>query len=294
MSHSRIRIRSGHSSPDDSRGTVHVGVAVKLTLLIALLSILILTLGGISTPAQAAETAKLDVSFSPDRLGATTTINLHLDIGTTDGSVPSPITSFDTQLPPQLELIASTLGLAICQPTALLAEGLTGCSPNAQLGSGSATVEVPFGPETVRETASVVPLMGPPVNEQIGVLLFAESKAPVFAQLVFPGTILLNEGSQETLTTDIPLTPTLPGAADASATEMQLSIGPDHLTYYKKVHGRSVGFRPQGVQLPLTCRGEGFRFISNLRFADGTTLTTSSIAPCPPPLHKRHGTRGGS
>jgi hypothetical protein len=275
---SSTRARSGRSRTNR--------LASDKLALIALVPALAFALGGPPATARASETAKLEVGFSPDRLGASTTINIRLEIGTTNGAVPSPVISFDTQLPPQLELIASTLGLAVCQPTALLKAGLEGCSPNARLGSGSAIVEVPFGPEIVRESANIEALMGPPIQEQVGLLIFAESLTPVFSQLVFPGTIVANEGSSEKLNTNIPPTPTLPGAADASATEVHLSIGPDHLTYYKKVHGRTVSFRPQGAQLPTICRREGFRFVAGLRFEDGTTLKTVSTVPCPPPLHR--------
>ena len=247
----------------------------------------ILACAFLPSSAQASETAKFHVSFSPNRLGAPVTLKMHLVIGTTNGQLPAPITGFDAHLPSQLELVSSTLGLAICQPAALQTSGLEGCSPNAQLGEGSATVEVPFGPEVASEGAILTPLMGPPQSEQIGILLFAEGRTPIFAQLIFPGLVFTNASHAETLTTIVPPTPTLPGAPDAAATDIRLEIGPEHLVYHEEIHGRNVSYRPRGAELPKVCPRGGFLFVSDLRFQDGTALKVSDVVPCPPPLRTR-------
>jgi hypothetical protein len=209
---------------------------------------------------------------------------MYLEIAGSDGGVPSPVTGFAMRLPAELELIGSTLGLAICKPSALEESGLSGCSPNALLGSGNATVAVPFGPEIVRESAHIEAVMGPPEQEQVGVLLYAESQIPVFAQLVFPGLLLIGAGP-ETLETNIPPTPTLPGAADAAMIRMHLEVGPEHLTYYKRVHGRQVGYRPTGIALPPKCPRGGFLFVTDIHFQDGTALSVPYAVPCPAARH---------
>jgi len=247
--------------------------------------LLALVLGCLPAVAQGSETAKLNIAFSPDRLGSSTTIDMGIELAAVGGGLPSPVTGFDMHLPPKLELIGSTLGLAICQPSALMAEGLSGCSPNARLGSGTALASVPFGPEDVSETAYVTALMGPPVEEEVGVLLYAESRTPVFAQLVFPGKLEIGSGP-ESLNTSIPPTPTLPGAPDATVTKMTLELGPSHLTYYKKVHGRQVGYRPEGISLPARCPRGGFVFVADISFLDGTALRVPYDVPCPPARHR--------
>ncbi len=244
--------------------------------------LLVAVVGCLPVQAQAFETAKLEVAFSPYELGRTTTIDLHVTIANGDGGLPSPVTSFDARMPANLELIASTLGLAICQPAALQTAGSSGCSPNARIGVGSAQAEVPVGPEAVEEEASIQVFMGPPVGENVGVLLFGEALSPVFAESVFPGVLILGSGPLgESLNTTLPLIPSLPGAPDVSVTSMQLSMGPDHLTYYKKVHGKTVSFRPEGISLPSVCPRGGFLFASSLAFQDGTSLEVSRRVPCP-------------
>jgi hypothetical protein len=243
------------------------------------------TLAVLPGVARAAETARLAVGFSPYRLGQSTTLKiaLHLGVAGSSDGLPSPVTSFEMRIPADMELIASSLGLAVCHPQALLVSGLEGCSPNARIGYGSAQIEVPVGPEVVPEAASIGAEMGPPVDGQIGVLLYAEAGAPVAAQLIFPGVLLGGSGaSGQSLDTQVPLIPTLPGGADISMVNMDLSLGPDQLTYYEQVRGKTVGYRPEGISLPTSCPRGGFRFSSDVSFLDGSTVRAASTVPCPP------------
>jgi hypothetical protein len=238
--------------------------------------------------AAAGEQARLSVSFTPDRLGADTSIATGVKISDTAGTAPSPVTSFDLYLPASTEIGASSLGLAICSSSVLSAEGPEGCSPNARIGSGSAVVAVPFGPELLQETASIVALLGTPEHEQVVMLLYAESKSPILAQLILPGELLPDSGPfGERLASTIPLTPTLPGAGDVAVTELNLNIDPPDLIYDKRVHGRIVGYHPQGVAIPTKCPRGGFPFAATLRFQDGDTTTTTRTVPCPPRARRR-------
>src|SRR5271156_6157875 len=171
--------------------------------------------------AQAAETAELQAGFSPYVLGRSTTLKLGLQIGVagvSDG-LPSPVTRFEMHIPANLELIGSSLGLSICHPEALLADGSEGCPNDARLGFGSAQIKVPVGPEPVTESASIDAEMGPPVGEEIGVLLYTEAGSPVAAQLIFPGVLF--GGASQSLNTSVPLIPSLPGAPDISMVSMK-------------------------------------------------------------------------
>lgn len=232
-------------------------------------------------PAAATQTAKLSAAFSPYRLGRSTTVKLGLQIGVAGESdgLPSPVTRFQMHIPANLELIGSSLGLSICHSEELLANGPDGCAADARLGLGSAQIKVPVGPEPVTEGASIEAEMGPPVGEEIGVLLYAEAGSPVAAQLIFPG--VLAGGASQSLSTAVPLIPSLPGAPYISMVSMKLSLGPEGLTYFKTVHGRTVGYRPEGIALPAKCPRGGFRFAASLQFADGTGASAKSTVPCP-------------
>ncbi len=118
--------------------TAAIGVALALGAALAAACLPVST-------AAAAESVTLHTSFSPDRLGVSTTIGFGFRITSTEGATPPPLESLSLHLPPGIDYLSTTLGLAICQPAALAAKGLAGCPPNSRLGSGSAFVEVPFG-----------------------------------------------------------------------------------------------------------------------------------------------------
>ena len=232
--------------------------------------------------AGAAETATLHASFSPDRPGVSTTIGFGFEITGADGSVPPPLASVGLQLPPGIDFLSTTLGLAICQPAALLANGLAGCPVNSRLGHGSAYVEVPFGESSGREIPDIEALMGPPHGGNIVVLFYADGREPIDAQIVFQGELIA--GTQTlggSLDAAVPLVPSVPGGPAVSIVKVNATIGPAGLTYYERVHGRRVSFHPKGVSVPLHCPHGGFPFSAQFTFEDGTSTLARSVVPCP-------------
>ncbi|MGH2854741.1 MAG: hypothetical protein ACRDLF_11205 [Solirubrobacteraceae bacterium] len=248
--------------------------------------------GCIWAPAAGAvtENATLQASFTPDRLGASTTIGFGFHIATTEGLAPPPMTSVDLHMPAGMNYTATTLGLAICQPEALEKHGLAGCPANSRLGSGSAFVEVPFGTSSGHEIPEIQALMGPPSgNSNIVVLFYANGQTPVFAQLVFKGELLPSTGRfGSELSTTVPAIQSVPNGPDVSIVSVQSTIGPNHLTYYKHVHGRLVPFHPVGIAVPERCPHGGFPFTASFTFQDGSTASAATVVPCPPPVRHRH------
>ena len=84
------------------------------------------------------ERASLNASFSPNRLGTPTTISFAFHLETTEGTAPPPLTALDLRIPAGMNYTRTTLGLAVCRPSALLERGLAGCPPNSLLGYRSA------------------------------------------------------------------------------------------------------------------------------------------------------------
>lgn len=156
------------------------------------------------------------------------------------------------------------------------------------MGLGSATVGVPIGPGTVQEQVKLTVLMAPAVNGHTAMSFYAVGGTPVIAQLVFPGLLLPDSGPfGASLDTTIPLIPGLPGAQGVAMIAMQVSIGSKGLTYYRRVHGKSVAYVPKGFAVPLHCPAGGFPFGASFTFANGTTESASSTAPCPPAHGRR-------
>jgi hypothetical protein len=259
-------------------------------LLSALVPLLVLALCA-CLPAGASATterARLHAGFSPDRLGASTTISFGFHIETSEGLAPPPMTSLDLRMPAGINYTTTTLGLAICQPAALQARGLAGCSPNSRLGYGSALVEVPFGVGSGHEIPEIQALMGPPHDGNLVVLFYANGLTPVYAQLVFTGEVLPATGAfGSRLATEVPPIASVPGGPDVSVVSVQSTIGPSHLTYYRHSHGHLVAFHPEGVSVPERCPRGGFPFAAEFAFQDGSHTTAKTTVPCPPRRRRR-------
>lgn len=240
-------------------------------------------------PASAlavSEDATLNASFSPDRLGAPTTITFGFHLSTIEGTAPPPLIGIDLQMPAGINYTTTTLGLAICKPAVLIAQGVAGCPPNSRLGYGTAFVEVPFGTGAGHEIPEVQALSGPSPNGNLVVLFYANGLYPVDAQLAFSGEVLPDSGDYGSqLTTTVPLVTSVPGGPDVSVVSVTSTIGPSHLTYYKHVRGRRVAFHPRGVSVPEHCPRGGFPFDAQFSFEDGTQTTAQTTVPCPAGHH---------
>lgn len=250
------------------------------------LSIALLCLLAPSGAEAVTELASLHASFSPDRLGAPTTIAFAFHLETTEGTAPPPLTSLDLRIPAGMNYTDTTLGLAICEPSALQASGLAGCPPNSRLGYGSALVEVPFGTGEGHEIPEIQAVSGPSPHGNLVVLFYANGLYPVYAQLAFSGEVLPDSGRYGSqLQTSVPLVASVPGGPDVSIVSVQTTIGPSHLTYYKHIHGRRVAFRPRGVAVPERCPRGGFPFAVSFAFVDGSRTSATTTVPCPPRRH---------
>ncbi len=238
--------------------------------------------------ADASETASLSASFTPDRLGASTTIGFSFEVKGPGGVAPPPMTSVDLHIPAGMDYTTTTLGLAICKPTLLLAKGVSGCPANSRIGLGTALVEVPFGTGSGHELPEIQALMGPPNKGNMVVVFYANGQSPVYAQLVFDGELLPASGIfGSSLATLVPPIPSVPNGPDVSIVSMKATIGPSHLLYVKRVHGKSVHFHPRGVAVPEHCPTGGFPFSAEFTFQDGSSASTSTTVACPRSASKK-------
>ncbi|HEX3693277.1 MAG TPA: hypothetical protein VHU13_08025 [Solirubrobacteraceae bacterium] len=230
--------------------------------------------------AGATPSARLRVAFVPDRPGARTTVELSLRISSPTADTP-PLRAFALRLPSGMGVATSTLGENNCDPAALLASGLAGCPLNARLGYGSADAVVPVGAQAISEQAAVYPLMGLPAENRVEVLFYVEARTPVFAQLVLPAGFAEDVPPfGERLETAVPLVQAWPEGPDLSLRSFSSTLGPLHLVYHRRVGGRTVDYTPHGIRIPSSCPPHGYPFAASLRFADGTSTTSSYRVPC--------------
>ena len=227
-------------------------------------------------------TAKLSAALSPERLGRGTTIIFGFTVATTTGQVPSPLTGLDLYYPANLGIGTSGLGLETCSAAVLELDGPEGCPSQSQMGYGKGLVEIPFGPEVLSERTQTRIFMTHIHEGHIGLLFYAEGRAPVAAQITFSGLVLPADGPfGGDLATTIPLVPTLPGGPNASLVQLHSTIGPLHLTYLEHTRGKYLPYHPRGIVLPLACPHGGFDFAASFSFEDGAHASAHTAVPCP-------------
>jgi hypothetical protein len=243
----------------------------------------------------AVQTVRLEASFSPERLGAPTTIAFGFKISSSTPHSPVPLTSLDVLLPSEMGIAASGLGLENCVLSRLEYFGPTGCPSNARMGRGIATAQIPVGRETAVESAQIEVFSAPVQEGRLALLVYAVAVSPVDAELVFPAMILPASAPYgEGIDTSLPLVPSLPEGPDVSITSFHTTIGtlagPDHFVYYRSVGDQRVAYSPNGLILPSSCPQGGFPFKAEFGFQDHTTATAHTTVPCPRRARpRRHG-----
>jgi hypothetical protein len=235
-----------------------------------------------SAPVASPAPSTLTGGFSPNKLGAPSTIELGFQLHRPGGAVPPPLLGVEFLLPAGVSLTTSELGLDICNQTTVANVGLGGCLPDSVMGYGSAMIVAPTAVEGIFEPAGVTVLQAPPESRHTTLLFYVNGSSPVIAQLVFSGEMLdAPEPFGANLDTTIPLTPGLPGEQDVSVVRMRATIGPKGVTYYKDVHGTRVPYTPKGVVIPSRCPAGGFPFKATFLFAGGGQESASTTSPCP-------------
>ena len=233
-----------------------------------------------ATSAAAAQTVKLEASLTPERLGAGTTLYFGLRIAGPNGQIPPPLSTVNLLYPANLGLISSGLGLATCSRPEL--EAQSACPPDSLMGYGTALAEVPFGPETLRETAQITTWMAPIEAGHLGLLFLVQGQTPVRAELIFTSHILpAPRPFGGAVATTLPIIPSLPDTPDVSVTRLSTTLGPMHITYYQRFHGKTTAYHPTGIRLPRTCPAGGFPFAAELTFQNDTHATAHTSVACP-------------
>jgi hypothetical protein len=229
--------------------------------------------------AHATQSAKLHVSFTPDRLGAPTTIAIHVQITTPADHVPSPLTILELRYPSTLGIAVSGLGITTCTLTTLEYLGPEGCPADSYMGHGDVLAELAIGPEILQEAVEVAIVRAPEQEGHFALLFFASGGTPISAQVALPA-LLLPVPHAGSIRIDVPPVPTLPGAPNIAVAELNASLGPRGLTYYERVHGETTSYHPTGILLPDQCPRGGFPFTASLTFEDGSHAVARTAVPC--------------
>jgi hypothetical protein len=257
----------------------------------ALLSLALLCAGALAARpagAGAQTTATLSASFTPLALGGRTTLNFGFAFSAPAREVPPPLTEVQLRYPNNLGIGLSGLGLAQCTAGALEAAGTGSCPPNSVMGYGVAYTGIVLGTTPVAENAPITILRAPNEQGRLTLLFYAEGIEPVETKIVFPGLLLPARspfGGEVSI--GIPLVPTLPGAPYISVIHLHATIGPERVTYFERVGGLTLAYKPRGILLPSGCPRGGFPFAARFGFADGSFASAKTAVPCPDPRRRR-------
>ncbi len=226
---------------------------------------------------------RLQASFSPERLGAGTTIKIGFHVAYPSGAAPLAATAIQFFLPRGLGIATSELGLQNCQPSQLELLGRAACPTDSLMGHGSAVTAVPFGSRFVIERTSIALFSGPLQSGDPQLLFVAAGEYPVIAEVIF-SALVLSTGPRfgGLIQTQLPLVPSVPNGPDVALLGLQTTIGPAGITYSEEIGGRIVRFRPRGILLPKSCPRGGFPFAVHLSFSDGSGAGANATVRCPP------------
>jgi hypothetical protein len=237
-----------------------LSIAVVLTLCVSL-----------PATAPAADTARMSAAFRPERLGGATTVSFGFKIQPS-GAVPTPLRGVSIAYPRDLGLATSGLGLAACQVAQLEALGPAGCPANSHMGSGTARVELQFGPALVHEHVGLALLAGPSPDGYLHLLIFASGVFPVEANVVLTAVLLPGR-----LRIAVPPIPSLPEAPYVALAQLHMTLG-GNLIYYDR---SGAPYHPAGVGLPDRCPHGGFSFAATFKFLDGSRSHANTAVACP-------------
>lgn len=232
--------------------------------------------------ADATQSVKLGASFSPYRLGGRTTIGFSFQVSAPAGQLPAALTDVDIRYPLNLGIVLSGLGLEVCSPAMLEANGAAGCPANSIMGRGGAVAEMRFGEQLVRENARIAIARAPDEEGHIALLLYAVGPSPVDTQILSPAQLVPAAGPfGGQLNIRLPLVPSLPGAPYVAIAQMHTTIGPQGLVYEEQVGDSTLTYTPAGILLPNACPRGGFRFAAEFTFVDGSRQSARTTVPCP-------------
>jgi hypothetical protein len=232
--------------------------------------------------ASAGTSATLHVRLVPKRLGHDTTIEFGFKLQGEHGRVPPPVTTIALLYPHNFGIFTSGLGLASCTVPTLEALGPKGCPSRSLMGYGTATGAVQVGNQVVDEKALTEVFMAPFENGEIVLSFFLDAFTPLEAERVFRGALQpASPPYGGALTITVPLIESFAEGPDVALVKLRSTIGPLGITYYERVHGEFVPYKPRGVMLPRRCPRGGFPFAARFAFADGEQLTASKKVLCP-------------
>jgi hypothetical protein len=271
-----------------NKGSAIAAAALRIASILGVCAAALLAFGGAS--ALAVPKVTLHAGFNPERLGASTTLNLRILIAPGSEPIPPPLVHAELRYPAGLDPQLSGLGIEACTAATLETAGIGACPVDSVMGEGQAIAEFLIAHHVVREVAALTAVRTTEQEGHLTMLLYLYDETAVSAQLILTSQLLPAGGPFAGLVDiQIPLVHSLPETPDVSVSEIQLGLGPETLTYSEEVAGKTIHYIPQGIDLPKRCPRGGFPFAVTLGFADGSHASATRKVPCPGRAGRRRG-----
>ena len=227
------------------------------------------------------ETLEVTASFSPDKLGAPTNVHGTATIGSTSGPLPSPIAEATVMGPAGLTV--DTKGVGICNAVKLeqtLEPNV--CPKDSKAGFGGGVGAYELAGQVNEEPFTLNFYRGPNEDGHLVILAYLNAVSPVSVQLVLKAQVV-NEPKPYGLgfTFKVPPIESLPGASNATAKSIFITLGAPNAAYYEQVGGKRKLVHVKGIIVPKTCPKGGFPYETQFAFEDGTSNAVKGTIPCP-------------
>lgn len=221
--------------------------------------------GGTPAAAQAAHTQRLDIAAELVRqpAGRPWIVNLSLgaQLGSTDGTVPSPVNHMVFNFTRGAKVHPEAFGT--CTMDVLKAKGPEACPSSSRLGDGKAVanaLETSFD-------ATIKVFNGPQAGAGRKILIYARALGTVVIPM--EGTLKKTSGKYGwVLDLPVPRIATVGADNDAAITSFSVVVG--------GVGRKRVPF----IEAPTACNRPGWPFLGTFTYADGASGSSSATIPC--------------
>jgi hypothetical protein len=232
--------------------------------------------------AWASESVTINASFTPNKLGASTSLTATAKFDSTTAGPQPPVTSVTAYGPSGMSVDTRGAGTCTASATKLQEAGPAACPANSRVGFGKGVGLFELAGEFVPGPFTLEFFLAPRENGHLVMLVYVEASTPASEQFV----LLAKEVHAPKpygfgITFDVPIIPGLPGAALGWVQHITLTFGAKNVAYYRTVKGKRTLVHVKGVSVPRACPRGGFPIEARIGFADGTTTTVNPTIPCP-------------
>jgi hypothetical protein len=244
-----------------------------LTALLALLACL-------STTASAKASVRLRATFTPEHLGQAAAVGLDITV-VAPGALPPPLAEVSVRYPAGLGVALSGIGIDTCSAQRLESSGPKACPADSLMGTGNALTAMQVGPHILHEKTTITVVRAPERNGHLAMFFYAAGSDPLIARALFIGELIpAHQPFGGLIRITIPPITAEPGQY-IGIERLHLVLAPPWLTYYERIHGKTIAYHPKGIPLPTACPHGGFPFSATVVFLDGLEAKADTRVPCP-------------